>query len=82
MAKRFVFDMSVQGRPLIKFDDSGEVWALTPTAGPRGDTIYKNDMGEPMLRSTRLGGLTVFTQDRPMGLAACPSVARRPSATC
>ena len=32
--------------------------------------IYKNDMGEPVLRSTRLGGLTLFTLDRPDGTAA------------
>ena len=54
----------------MKFDDSGEVWALTPMAGPRGDTIYKNDLGEPMLRKTQNGGFTVFTQNRPSGAAA------------
>ncbi len=66
----FVLDVSAHDRALMKFDDSGEVWALNPTPGPRGDTIYKNDLGEPMLRATRLGGLTVFTRDRPGGAAA------------
>ena len=66
----FVLDVSTRDRALMKFDDSGEVWALNPTPGPRGDTIYKNDMGEPMLRKTQLGGLTVFTHDRPGGAAA------------
>ncbi len=66
----FVLDASSRDRALMKFDDSGEVWALRPTAGPRGDVIYKNDMGEPMLRKTQLGGLTVFTHDRPGGAAA------------
>jgi hypothetical protein len=32
--------------------------------------IYKNDLGEPMLRATRLGGLTVFTPSRPGGSPA------------
>jgi hypothetical protein len=65
----FVIDRS-QGRVLLKFDDSPEVWALQAQAAPRGDVIYKNDLGEPVLRATRLGGLTVFTDDRPGGAAA------------
>jgi len=66
----FVFELSPAGAAYLKYDDSGEVWALNPTNGPRGDTIYKNDVGEAMLRTTRMGGLTVFTQDRPSGIAA------------
>src|SRR6185437_6326955 len=50
-----------QPKALLKFDSSFEVWALTPQQAPRGDTIYKNDLGEPVLRATRLGGVTVFT---------------------
>ena len=65
----FVLDRS-QPHPLMKFDDSPEVWVLTPSRGPRGDIIYKNDVGEPMLRATRLGGMTVFTPRRPAGSAA------------
>jgi hypothetical protein len=65
----FVLDRS-QGRVLLKFDDSPEVWVLTPTPAPRGDTIYKNDLGESVLRATRLGGVTVFTDERPEGAAA------------
>ncbi|WP_395670775.1 DUF4908 domain-containing protein [Phenylobacterium sp.] len=65
----FVFDRS-QRRPMLKFDDSPEVWVLQPQPAPRGDVIYKNDQGEPMLRATRLGGVTVFTDRRPSGLAA------------
>src|SRR5688500_18964728 len=60
----FVLDRS-QPRPLLKFDDSPEVWALRPHPAPRGDVIYKNDLGEPVLRATRLGGLTLFTPSRP-----------------
>lgn len=65
----FVLDRS-QGRPLLKFENSPEVWALQPQPGPRGDTIYKNDLGDPVLRATRLGGVTVFTDGRPGGAAA------------
>lgn len=58
-----------QSVALLKFDDSPEVWVLDPSPAPRGDVIYKNDMGEPMLRATRLGGFTLFTDDRPKGEA-------------
>ncbi|CAN7198838.1 DUF4908 domain-containing protein [Phenylobacterium sp. LjRoot219] len=65
----FVVDRS-QGRVLLKFDDSPEVWALQAQPAPRGDVIYKNDLGEPVLRATRLGGVTIFTDRRPGGSAA------------
>jgi hypothetical protein len=66
----FILEVVRSGPALLKYDDSGEVWALNPTTGPRGDTIYKNDVGEPMVRTTRLGGLTVFSRDKPSGMAA------------
>ena len=44
-------------------------WALTAATGPRGDLIFKNDVGEAVLRMTRSGGVTLFTQDRPEGMA-------------
>jgi hypothetical protein len=65
----FVFDRSTV-KPLLKFDDDPEIWALEPAPGPRGDVIYRNDVGEPMVRATRLGGMTVFTPKRPDGSAA------------
>jgi hypothetical protein len=65
----FILDRS-QPRPLLKFEDSPEVWVLRPQPAPRGDVLYMNDLGEPMLRATRLGGLTLFTEDRPGGTAA------------
>ena len=55
---------------LMRFQDSPEIWLLTPHPAPRGDIIYKNDVGEPMLRATRLGGLTLFTPGRPDGMPA------------
>jgi hypothetical protein len=65
----FTLDLT-QARPLLKFDDSPEVWTLQPHPAPRGDIIYKNDVGDPVLRATRLGGITVFTDHRPEGEAA------------
>ena len=57
-------------KPLLKFEGSFEVWALSAQQAPRGDTLYKNDLGEPVLRATRLGGITLFTDHRPDGEAA------------
>ena len=71
----FILDQSAP-RPLLKFDDSPEVWVLTASRGPRGDMIYTSDLGRPLLRTTRMGGVTVFTQERPDGSAAAP-VGRR-----
>lgn len=66
----FVVDRSANDQLLVKFENSPEVWVLDGHAGPRGDTIYKNDLGEPMLRATRLGGMTVFSEEAPAGAAA------------
>jgi hypothetical protein len=62
-----------QPKPLLKFENNLEVMVLQPQPAPRGDVIYKNDLGEPVLRATRLGGLTVFTDHRPDGEAAALS---------
>ena len=64
----FIIDLT-QGQPLLKFENSPEVWALQPHPAPRGDVIYKNDLGEPVLRATRLGGITLFSEHRPDGEA-------------
>ncbi len=65
----FVLDRS-STVTLLRFEDSPEIWVLTPQPAPHGDTIYKNDVGEPFLRSTWLGGLTLFTKAHPSGAAA------------
>lgn len=65
----FILDRS-QTRAYMKFESSPEVWVLRSHPAPRGDVIYKNDLGEPMLRATRLGGLTLFTARRPGGSPA------------
>lgn len=65
----FILDRSGPAT-LFRFEHSPEIWALRPTAGPGGDIIYKNDMDQPVVRISRLGGLTVFTTQRPMGAPA------------
>lgn len=65
----FILDRST-GRPLLKFESSFEVWVLQPEVGPRGDINYKNDLGQLILRATKVGGFTLFTRKRPAGSAA------------
>lgn len=65
----FILDRS-SGRPLLKFESSFEVWVLQPEVGPRGDINYKNDLGQLILRATKVGGFTLFTRKRPDGAAA------------
>jgi hypothetical protein len=73
----FVLDRSGR-RALLKFDNSPEVWALSRHAAPRGDAVYKNDLNRSVLRATRVGGVTLFTDARPEGLAASLSGAGAP----
>lgn len=63
----FVLDQSGP-RALLRFQGSDEIWVLRPRAGPRGDIFYRNDVNEPVLRATRLGGVTLYTSDQPGGL--------------
>ena len=65
----FILDRS-GSEALFRFEHSPEVWALRATPGPGGDIIYKNDLDQPVVRISRLGGLTVFTTQRPMGSPA------------
>jgi hypothetical protein len=64
----FVLGRSAR-QPLIRFEGSNEIWALYPS-NTGNATIYKNDVGENVLRVSRLGGMTVFTATRPEGAAA------------
>ncbi len=73
----FVLDRSSRP-PLLKFESSPEVWALTASHGPRGDVLYSDDVGNLLIRSTKLGGLTVYTPDRPEGAAAAVTGAANP----
>jgi hypothetical protein len=67
--RAFVLDRSGH-TPLLKFEDSAEIWVLHPAPGPRGDVIYKDELGRQVIRASRLGGLTVFTSDQPGGMPA------------
>jgi len=62
----FVFD-GTSPQALMRFDGDDEVWALTTTQGPKGDVIYKNDIGEPVLKATRWGGMILFSEESPTG---------------
>lgn len=63
----FVLDRSGEVA-FLRFEEQAEIWALWPSAGPRGDIIYKNDVGTPVLRATRWGGFVLFTNEKPMGI--------------
>ncbi|MDA0743579.1 DUF4908 domain-containing protein [Brevundimonas sp. 3P9-tot-E] len=52
---------------LLRFERSTETWALRPSSAPRGDTIYRNDAGDQVLRVTTGGGITVYTTRAPGG---------------
>lgn len=56
-------------RALLRFQNRDEVWALEGHPAPRGDTVFKNDVGETVLRASKLGGLTLFTRRAPNGQA-------------
>lgn len=56
-------------KALLKFQNRDEVWALDGHPAPRGDTVFKNDVGETVLRASKLGGLTLFTRRTPNGQA-------------
>jgi hypothetical protein len=74
----FILDRTAGKPPLLKFTDDPEIWVLHTANGPHGDLIYRNDLGEQMLRATNLGGLTVFTLRRPAGSAAAYDGAGQP----
>ena len=67
----FIFDQS-GGQALIMFRGSSEIVVLTLSNAARNDRIYKNDIGEPVLRISGLGlgGLTVYTAGKPQGVPA------------
>lgn len=62
----FVLDRSTPV-PLLRFQDSPEVMVLTPSPAARGDILYRDEFGQPVLRETKLGGVTLFAHGRPGG---------------
>src|SRR5690606_20652626 len=65
----FIFDRT-SAQPLVRFEGVQEILVLQASPAPRGDVIYKTEFGQPVLRVSSLGGLTVFTATRPQGAAA------------
>lgn len=66
----FVVDRVGRDQILLKFDGGDEVWALKGVGAAHGDMVFKNDVGEPVLRATRWGGMTLFTPSLPEGAPA------------
>lgn len=52
---------------LLRFDRSNETWVLRAASAPRGDTIYRNDAGEQVLRVNASGGITLYSTRSPGG---------------
>lgn len=73
----FVLDQS-GARPMLRYEGSNEIWVLRPSAGVRGDIYYRNDVGEVVLRVTRLGGLTLYTASSPGGVPCALEGAAQP----
>ena len=57
----FILDESQAGAPLLRFDGDDEVFQLTSKPGANGDVTFRNDVGEPVLKATRLGGMILFS---------------------
>ena len=70
VGESFVIDRLGRDQALLKFDRGDEIWALKGVTAAHGDMVFKNDVGEPVLRATRWGGITLFTPARPEGMAA------------
>ncbi len=68
----FILDQSGK-TPFLRFDGDDEIWALSSQAASKGDIVFRNDVGEPLLKTTRWGGTILFSSDRPMGDPAAVS---------
>ena len=76
----FIIDSSGM-RPLLRFDQSAEIWVLRPTPAPRGDIIYRNDNGDQILRVTADGDITLYTTRTPQGSPVSRSGTAQPLQT-
>jgi Domain of unknown function (DUF4908) len=61
--RSFTLDLS-GGDALMKFDDSPEVYVLRGTTAQRGDTIFRSDAGELMLRVTEQDNVISYLGDK------------------
>jgi hypothetical protein len=68
-ARVFVLDRTREP-PLLKFQDSFEVLALSRVPASRGDEILRTDTGEDLVRVTALGAVTLYPRERPTGMPA------------
>jgi hypothetical protein len=55
-----------------------EIYVLTPTRAPRGDTVWRDINGEALLRISAYGGATVFWPGDPRGHAASKTFGEDP----
>lgn len=58
-----------------------EIYLLTPTRAPRGDTVWRDKSGESLLRIAAYGGATVFWPGDSRGHAASKSYGEDPALT-
>ena len=65
----FVFDRSGTFA-LFKFDDEDEVVALTAYRAPRGEEVFKNDLGQRFLKVSQRGNITLYGIDDSKGSPA------------
>lgn len=61
----FTFDRSSSA---VRFDGGREIIVLMRQSAPNGGVIYFNDVGEPVLKVSGLGGMTLFTPEQPQGI--------------
>lgn len=67
-ASNEMFTLDITGaRPLIQYEGSDQIFLLRAHAAPRGDVVYRNEAGETVLRISRDGGLTAYTESAPAG---------------
>jgi Domain of unknown function (DUF4908) len=66
----FILDQRRQGVLLFRYVRSREVFVLRQVAGPRGDTMLKNDLGAVMVRMSRVGGPVLFPERASHGIPA------------
>ncbi len=65
------FELDHQGDQVrLRFSGSDEVFYLISEAAPLGDRVLKYDTGDPALRVTGWGGVTLYTPDAKTGVPA------------
>ena len=57
----FVLDETQAAAPLLRYDGDDEVFQLTAKPGANGDLTFRNDVGQTVLKATRLGGMILFS---------------------